>query len=224
MFQGFSDRTFEFYMAIRFNNNREFFAANREWYQNCVRSPMVALCEALGPTVEDIDPGLDTRPGKCVARVNRDTRFSRDKSPYRDYSFMKFRQLGVDRDETLGFYFDLSDDGASYGLGIYQRNLPMMRALSQAILTRPQAVAQALAPVTGEFTLYGDVIKRMKVPPQVPPSLSPWFPLRSFYMQKRIVDFELIKSPRLAEEIARGYRLAQPLYRLLTGLNMKEAL
>ena len=224
MFQGFSDRTFEFYMAIRFNNNRDFFGANREWYQSAVRAPMVALCEALGPTVEDIDPGLDTRAGKCVARVNRDTRFSRDKSPYRDYSFMKFRQLGVDRDETLGFYFDLSDDGASYGVGIYLRNLPMMRALSQAILTRPQAVLEALQPVKDQFTFHGDVIKRMKVPPQVPPPLAPWFALRSFYLERRIVDFDLIKSPRLAQEIARGYRLAQPLYRLLTGLDMKEAI
>lgn len=46
---------------------------------------------------------------------------------------MKFRRLGEDRDQTLGFYFELSDQGASYGLGIYHRNLPMMEGLRQAI-------------------------------------------------------------------------------------------
>lgn len=223
MFQGFTDETFEFYLAIRFNNNRDFFGANRDWYQRAVRQPMVALCEELGPTVERIDPALDTRPGRCVARVNRDTRFARDKSPYRDYSFMKFRRLGEDRDQTLGFYFDLSDDGASYGMGIYHRNLPMMRALSQAILVRPQAVTEALSPLQGQFTLHADVIKRMKAPPQVPEELIPWYSLRGFYLEREILDFDLIKSPRLAEEIARGYRLAQPFYRLLTGLDIKEA-
>lgn len=118
MFQGFTSETFEFYMAIRFNNNREFLQANQEWYQSAVRKPLVELCQALASTVEAIDPQLDTRPGRCVARINRDTRYARDKSPYRDHSFMKFRRLGEDRDQTLGFYFELSDQGASYGLGM----------------------------------------------------------------------------------------------------------
>lgn len=67
MFQGFTSETFEFYMAIRFNNNREFLQANQEWYQSAVRKPLVELCQALAPTVEAIDPQLDTRPGRCVA-------------------------------------------------------------------------------------------------------------------------------------------------------------
>lgn len=61
MFQGFTSETFEFYMAIRFNNNREFLQANQEWYQSAVRKPLVELCQALAPTVEAIDPQLDTR-------------------------------------------------------------------------------------------------------------------------------------------------------------------
>lgn len=224
MFQGFTSETFEFYMAIRFNNNREFLQANQEWYQSAVRKPLVELCQALAPTVEAIDPQLDTRPGRCVARINRDTRYARDKSPYRDHSFMKFRRLGEDRDQTLGFYFELSDQGASYGLGIYHRNPPMMEGLRQAILDRPERVLEALAPLEGRFALHGDVIKRMKTPPQVPAALAPWYPLRAFYLEKDILDFDVIKSPRLAQQIAGDYRLAQPLYRLLTGLDRKEDL
>ena len=224
MFQGFTSETFEFYMAIRFNNNREFLQANQEWYQSAVRKPLVELCQALAPTVEAIDPKLDTRPGRCVARINRDTRYARDKSPYRDHSFMKFRRLGEDRDQTLGFYFELSDQGASYGLGIYHRNLPMMEGLRKAILERPEQVLRALDPLEGRFTLHGDVIKRMKTPPQAPEALKPWYPLRAFYLERDIVDFDLIQSPRLAQQITGDYRLAQPLYRLLTGFDCKEDL
>ena len=224
MFQGFTKETFEFYMAIRFNNNREFLQANRDWYQSAVREPLVELCQALAPTVEAINPQLDTRPGRCVARINRDTRYARDKSPYRDHSFMKFRRLGEDRDQTLGFYFELSDQGASYGLGIYHRNLPMMEGLRKAILERPEQVLRALDPLEGRFTLHGDVIKRMKTPPQAPEALKPWYPLRAFYLERDIVDFDLIQSPRLAQQIAGDYRLAQPLYRLLTGFDCKEDL
>ncbi|NLG25439.1 MAG: DUF2461 domain-containing protein, partial [Clostridiales bacterium] len=46
MFQGFTDRTFEFFMAIRFNNNREFFLANHDWYAQAVRDPMRSLAAA----------------------------------------------------------------------------------------------------------------------------------------------------------------------------------
>ena len=47
MFQGYSDETFEFFMAIRFNNNADFFHSNRDWYLRGVREPSLALAEAL---------------------------------------------------------------------------------------------------------------------------------------------------------------------------------
>lgn len=85
MFNGFTDQTFEFFMAIRFNNNRDFFHENHDWYFNHVRTPALDLAESLMDTVEKIDPDLERRPHKVVSRINRDIRFSNDKSPYRDY-------------------------------------------------------------------------------------------------------------------------------------------
>ena len=106
MFKGFTDQTFEFFMAIRFNNNRDFFQANRDWYQCAVREPCLALAEALIPVMEDVDPDLETRPWKAVSRINRYIRFSRDKSPYRDYMWLGYRHPG-----RTGAPFEKSAEG-----------------------------------------------------------------------------------------------------------------
>ena len=50
MFQGFSDETFEFFMAIQFNNNTEFFHSNHDWYVDAVRRPCLELAAALSET------------------------------------------------------------------------------------------------------------------------------------------------------------------------------
>ena len=97
MFQGFTEQTFEFFMAIRFNNNREFFLENHDWYQSSVRTPCLDLASALGDAVNALDPELETRPTKVLSRINRDVRFSNDKSPYRDYLWLAFRRPGAER-------------------------------------------------------------------------------------------------------------------------------
>ncbi len=51
MFQGFTDRTFEFFMAIKFNNNREFFHENHDWYEEAVRNPLRELAADIAPTI-----------------------------------------------------------------------------------------------------------------------------------------------------------------------------
>ncbi|MEF9974035.1 MAG: DUF2461 domain-containing protein [Clostridia bacterium] len=217
-FTGFTDQTFEFYLAIRFNNNRAFFLDNHDWYEKSVREAMLALCESLVPTIEKIDSDLETRPTRCLARINRDVRFARDKSPYRDYSFLKFRALGQGRDALPGFYFDLSDDGATFGMGLYEKNLPLMRAFGRWMTLEPDAAVRLTAPVEKMFTLYPDTIKRMALPPDLPAPLEKWYPLRAFYVERRIRDFDLIKSPALVETVVRGFQLLAPLYTRLKRL------
>ena len=64
MFQGFSDETFEFFMAIRFNNNRDFFQANRDWYLRAVREPCLRLAVSGAP--EDHGPWDEQRTWQGV--------------------------------------------------------------------------------------------------------------------------------------------------------------
>ena len=91
MFQGFSERTFAFFDAIAFNNTKDFFHGNHKWYEEAVRTPLRELTIALMPTIELLDADLDCRIEKVVSRINRDIRFSNDKSLYRNYMWLAFR-------------------------------------------------------------------------------------------------------------------------------------
>ena len=224
MFDGFCDETFEFFMAIRFNNNPAFFHANHDWYERAVRRPARALAEALAETVQEIDPLVETRSAKVVSRINRDVRFSKDKSPYRDYFWLAFRRPGADRKTTLGLYFDLGAEGASYGMGFYGENKPLMNALRRRIVASPGEVLPLVQATCGPFTLMPAAIKRLKVPAFVPEALAPWYPLKGFYVEREICDFDLIKSPALAGTVREGLRLLKPLYQYIAALTPEEEL
>ena len=223
MFNGFSDETFEFFMAIRFNNNRDFFQANRDWYQRAVREPCLALAEALAPTMEDIDSDLETRPWRVVSRINRDVRFSRDKSPYRDYMWLGYRRPGVEKSGTIGLYFDLSAvHGASFGLGFYGANVPLMNAFRRRLLQDPEPMAAIWAALRADFQLHPNTIKRMKLPEGLPEPLAVWYPLRSFYLTRALPDFALLKSPALVDGLRSGFLRLKPVYRYFQALAPEE--
>lgn len=219
MFQGYSDETFEFFMAIRFNNNRPFFQDNRDWYLRAVREPSIALAEALESTVEELDPELERRPNRVVSRINRDIRFSRDKSPYRDYIWLAFRRPTEERGTTLGVYFDISDKGASCGMGFYKENRALMDALRRHMLADPQGMLEMYMPLMDEFRLYAEPNRRIKVPEGIPEALVPWYTAKGFYFEREINDFDLIRSPQLADEIIRCYMRLKPLYRCIVKMS-----
>lgn len=218
MFTGFSPELFQFFMAIRFNNSREFFTENRDWYIRAVREPARQLADALGEAVRRLDPLLETRPEKVVSRINRDVRFSKDKSPYRDYIWLAFRRPGAERATTLGVYFDISDTGASYGMGYYDENRPQMNALRRQIQTAPEAALAATGSALDRFTLHPKAFKRMPIPDDIPDALKPWYNLRGFYVEREIKDFDLLMSPRLSDELIDGYNHLKPLYDYITSL------
>ena len=70
MYQAYSDETFEFFMAIAFNNNADFFHANHDWYVRGVRGPSLYLAQCLSDTIEEIDDSLERRPDRVVSRLS----------------------------------------------------------------------------------------------------------------------------------------------------------
>ena len=223
MFQGFSNETFEFFMAIRFNNNRDFFHDNHDWYVNAVRQPGLDLAQALSPAVEALDENLERRPNRVLSRINRDIRFSNDKSPYRDHIWLAFHLLGDSEKNMPCAYFDLGLDGGAYGFGMYHANKPLMNALRRELSANPDPFLEAWLPICQEFTLYGNAIKRMAVPDDLPDSLKPWYNLRGFYLEKEIQDFDLLKSAHLADEISGGMARFAPMFRYFQRLTPVES-
>ena len=223
MFQGYTNETFEFFMAIRFNNNRPFFQDNRDWYQRAVREPSIELAQQLGELVEEINPDLERRPHRVVSRINRDVRFARDKSPYRDRVWLSFHHTGEDKGKLPGLYFEMNDAGAYCGSGFYRGNKPLMDAIRRRILEKSDEFLALYRPVAEEFMLYADISSRISIPDAVPPELRALYSAKTFYFEKEILDFDLIRSPRLADEIRDSFKRLAPLHRYVMDLYMQQA-
>ena len=220
-FEGYTEDTRAFFMALRFNNIREFFLSYREWYLMSVREPSLALAEALAPVIETIDPRIETRPHRALARVNRDTRFSRDKSPYRAHVWVSFRRPEEERGKFPSFFIEVGVEGVFYGMGAYAPERARMNALRRHLRLAPEEPAAMLAELGGRFTLYGETYKRLAVPEGLPEALIPLYLCKSYYWE-RSLPFGRACSAALAVELAADFSRLKPLYDYMAGCSPEE--
>ena len=219
-FAGFTNDTLDFLTALRYNNNREFFYGSRDWYLSAVRTPALALAEELGKTVEKIDGELERRPSRVISHINRDLRFSHDKTPYRDFFWLSFHGQGEEKHLRPEFWFELGPDGSSCGMGIYQDLPERMNAFRRMCESDPGELLQAVEALGDRFRLDGRRIRRMEVPERVPALLAPFYPLKGFYLSHAI-DMKQALDPSLAGYVAERFRDTEKLYRIL--LRLQEA-
>ena len=93
-FVGFDADLVQFLKDLDANNNREWFNANKARFEASVQGPLLDLIEALAPRLAKISPHIIADPrkvGGSLMRIYRDTRFSKDKSPYKTYMAAQFR-------------------------------------------------------------------------------------------------------------------------------------
>lgn len=224
MFSGFSEETIAFFATLRFNNNKAFFEENRGLFERAVREPLYALAEALAPTVHAIDPRLDTRPGRAISRIYRDVRFRKDKTPYRDYMWIGYRRMGESREETCGFYFDISAEAAHWGCGYYHMQQAYMQKLRSTILEHPKRVQKIIDSKAFKalYALEGEQYVRQNLPPQdMPASLQALYRKKNVYAEHRVKDMRALFSGELAEQVAEGFRVLEPFYMLLRTCMVK---
>ena len=183
MFEGFSQEALDFLNDIRFNNHQQFYEANRTRYEQYVKAPLRELSEELAPAVQLIDPRLDTQPGRTMSRIRRDTRYTKDKSPFRDHVWLGWRYPGEGRAEGFHMYWGFGADWLGWGCGSYYTDKPMMDALRLEIRRHPDEVRRAIMPLEARFTIYGENYKKIAVPADVPEDLKPLY-------VKKYVGFE----------------------------------
>jgi uncharacterized protein (TIGR02453 family) len=120
-FQGFSKETVKFFRELKRNNNAKWFDAHRKDYEAFVMNPAKAFVVAMGERLRTLSPNIIAIPkvNKSLFRINRDTRFSPDKSPYKSNLGIFFWEGSPSRMECPGFYFHLEPPIILLGVGIY---------------------------------------------------------------------------------------------------------
>jgi len=133
-FEGFTPDTLEFMADLTAHNDREWFAENRDRYERVLLGPERALVGALGEAFATVDPRVRCEPAVngSIFRINRDTRFSRDKSPYKTHADMWF-WLGEDRKQSPGYFVRLVPDAVWVGGGRHFMTPEVLGSLRAAI-------------------------------------------------------------------------------------------
>jgi uncharacterized protein (TIGR02453 family) len=133
--------------ALRFlrelarNNNREWFQRNKSRYESSVQNPALRFIQAMAPRLARISPHLvaEARPfGGSLSRIYRDTRFSKDKRPYKTHVGIHFYHDRARGDEHLpGFFLHIGPGESMVYSGIWHPPLPELRKIRDAIVAAP---------------------------------------------------------------------------------------
>lgn len=217
MFTGFTQGAIDFLTDLRLNNCEAFFAANRERYETLLKRPLLELCEEMAPVVQLVDARLDTRPSRVMSRIRRDTRFTKDKSPFRDHAWIGWRYPGESRSEGFDMYWGFGPDWFGWGCGLYSTNKPVMDALRLTIRREPDAVRDALRGLQGRYALYGEDYARIAVPEDVPDDLRALYVKRYFGMENvpQPGDWATLFTRESADNLARELTAMAPLQQLM---------
>ena len=141
-FPGFPREMFSFLEQLAKNNNREWFNANKTRYKSDVVAPVMAFIDAIRPGLQDISPYYvaDSRPhGGSMFRIYRDTRFSKDKRPYKENVGCHFRHIAGRNAHAPGFYLHLQPGNVFAGAGICQPPGPALDKIRTSIVENPDS-------------------------------------------------------------------------------------
>lgn len=213
----FTEETAEFLVVNRLTDSKLWFHEHKEDYLRLVKNPLTALCEALAPCIAEIDPMLVTQPSRCISRIYRDTRFSHDKTIFRDHMWISFDRDHKEYPEAPGFYFSIGPGYWHYGCGFYEALPKVLEAVREMILARdPDAVAamQAYA-AQDEFKLYGNKYKRSRFPDESE-EMRDWLDRRDLGFGCEREDVSLLENDDdFIPVIEAGYKALVPMYEFM---------
>jgi uncharacterized protein (TIGR02453 family) len=229
-FAGFTPQAIEFLTDLAENNERAWFAPRKADYERLLKEPLEALCAALAERFAARGIPLEADPKRSPFRIYRDTRFSRDKSPYKTNlgaSFPWVETAGgagepVDAGaHANGGYFSFQPGEMYAGGGMWRAEKPRLDALRRAIVETPDRVREAIEEPAFVAWFGGvhthDALKRIPAGyPQDHP-LAEMFRWKDVVFGRPLSDAEVC-SPGLPDLLVDGYATALPVFRFLATL------
>lgn len=206
-----------FLSELKQNNTREWMQEHKKQYEDA-RSSFIEFVSLLLADLQMIDPDMSGLSAKdCIFRLNRDVRFSKDKSPYK-INFSAYFALGGKKSFNGGYYFHLQPGQSFIGGGIYQPMPDMLAKIRQEIDYNPEIIHSIIS--KEEFKSFFGEIKgeRLKTSPKGYSSDHvdiDLLRLKSFIVSKNLDDAK-IKSHDLKSEIMKGFTIMKPFKDFLT--------
>ena len=224
-FTGFTPEAIQFLADLAMNNDRAWFQPRKADYERLLKEPLEALVGALSEQFEARGIPLQADPKRSPFRIYRDTRFSKDKSPYKPNIGASFPWVeggaALEGAHANGGYFHFQPGEMFAGGGMWMAEKPTLDAFRQAILDDPDRVKAALEE-PGFVKAFGNVRSHeelKRVPTGLPADhpMADYFRWKDIVFGRRLADDEVL-SPKLPETLGAGYDAALPVFRFLATL------
>lgn len=137
---GFDNASIRFLEQLAANNNREWFRENKARYDEQVLDVALRFIQSMQDPLAAIAPhftAVPQRVGGSLMRVYRDTRFSRNKLPYKTNIGIQFRHQRAKDVHSPGYYVHIDPDRAFVGVGMWRPDADSLRAIRERIVARP---------------------------------------------------------------------------------------
>jgi uncharacterized protein (TIGR02453 family) len=206
--------TLDFLRQIKLNNNRDWFISNRQLYTDA-KENFESFVQALINRITDFEPmmkGLESK--SCVFRINRDVRFSNDKSPYKtNFGAFIVRGGKMNGDKYAGYYFHIEPGESIIAGGAYMPPAPWLSAIREKIDEEPETLIKIIN--KPEFKKYfGNLSgEKLKKAPKGYPSDHPNLELLKFksYLVVNEVKDELVLGNKYFDHAVNVIKAIKPL-------------
>ena len=216
-FGGFPPEAMTFFRGLKKNNTREWFQPRKQIYDEKVKAPMLDLVTALMRRLADFAPDHVGDPNKAIYRIYRDTRFSKNKTPYKTHIAAVFPRRNLEKHCGAGYYFSVSPDEIEVGGGVYMPAPEDLRAIRDYLaehheefrrITSARHVRRLLGEVRGERLT------------RVPKGYAPDHPAADLLLMKQFLlfktlDAKLATTPKLYRELLSRFEAMTPFLEFL---------
>ena len=216
-FAAFPKEGIQFLRALKRNNNREWFRRHKSIYETHVKKPMAELIDAMAAEFEHFAPEMIATPKVSAYRIYRDTRFSKDKSPYKTHVAAVFPRADLGKHQGAGFYVHIDPTEVLIGGGLYMVMPEDLQAIRNHIGENPQAFIRIVN--SPQFRkLFGTISGEQLI--RVPRGFPAGHPAAEYlrhkqFLASRTFEAKTATSPRFHKLIVETFRGILPLVRFL---------
>lgn len=202
-FEGFSEATFKFLHGLKANNKKDWFEAHRADYEDDLREPSKQLVSAMGQELAKSKLPLISEMKRSLFRINRDIRFSKDKSPYKTHIGIVFPLSGIKEDEWTGMYLGFEPEGKSgvkayIGGGAYMPSSPYLKRIRKKLDTKYKELDRLASDKNfkKEYPtgITGESLKRMAKGYEEDHPAANWLKMKSYTFSAEITKKDLMSK------------------------------
>lgn len=211
-FEGFPKEYIDFLWELRMNNNTEWFSANRDRYNTLLKEPMKLFADEMSERLNSMGMGETFFP--AVSRANRDIRFSKDKSPYKDRKWVVFNYGESRWQEKCCYYFEVAPEGWCAGMGFYEARSDYMARYRKKLTADPAGLKRLETRLKKQDTYLPDVkmYKKNFTPEGVSGELSKWYQFKNLAFTSEYRIEESLFDRTILDEVQEGFEFLKPFF------------